>query len=531
MAITLVMAVVTVGCSDVDSNLGANFLPDGNDMTVGQLDLKGVNRNGARTISSRLFSTTKINSATQSYGAIGIENNEEFGLRRSGLFAQYTPTGKIDPDEKFGYKPFIDSMVIFLGVDKISGDSTYVCTYEVYEVVDDSFLVNSDDSLFSVDYDIMASGALNPEPLFEFVYPDQANGVYTNESLAMSVNMSESGVALGDRLLLKGDDLDHRVYNGDYEKFVENFKGLYIIPKESYVAPGEGATYTLTMSLSGFGFTGRNLYEEDPTIVSDTIRMSYNFRDDAIDVGGVSIQSVFRDYSTAGFDSSLVKSESNPTVEYTNRIRVEGLGGVVSEIVFERGLFEELDQALVDGGDEYTNIFINNAYLRVYAEMAQGNNIFVDEEIFSADDIKKMALYPSRLGLYNTYATYLDEDNYSMLEGVEDYDYYNEIVYGVTSNFNGFFNRTQGCYQMYIPLQLQNMWNKYLVAKEQAGGDIDAIDWEGATWNKTYLAPVADDLFSPRYVTLQGGAGFDNAEGTETKAPIRLGITYTLLKR
>lgn len=533
MAITLVMAVVTVGCTDLDSNLGSDFIPDDQGMGIGELDLKGVSRTGESILSTRLFNTERINAANQTYGTMGLEHDKEFGMRRSGFFTQYTQASELDDDIEFGFEPFLDSMIIYFSVSSYTGDTTYVCTYEVYEVVDDSFLINSADTVFGIDFDPFAAGALSAEPLFEFVFPDQVNEKYVNDGYAMSINITDTGYDLGNRLMMLDGTLDYDIYyNYDYEEFLEHFKGLYIVPKETTIAYGEGATYSIALSSSGFGFYGRGLYEEDTTIVADTIGMTYSFRSSYTDdVGGVSIQTVTRDYDLSNIDFSLVKNDENPTVSATNRLFVEGMGGVVSEISFERPLFEELEQALEDGGDEYTNLFFNSAYMRIYTEMADGSETLPSGQVFTQDEIDQINLYPTRLGLYRVYSTFDDDDGDIELEAAEDYYYYSELYYGTSLYFSGYLNRTQGCYQMYIPLQMQEIWNEYLDAKEEAGGDISAIDWEGADWNKLYIAPSYDNMFLPQYVTLQGGAGADNAENSETMTPIRLGLTYTLLKQ
>ncbi|MFI3248906.1 MAG: hypothetical protein R3Y39_07255 [Rikenellaceae bacterium] len=536
MAITLVMAVVAVGCSDIDNDLGSNLIPEDQTMLIGSLDLKGINRNGESILSTRLFTTENVNAANQTYGSFGLEHNEEFGLRRSGLYVQYTQASALDEDDEFGYMPFMDSMVIYISVADYSGDTTYVCTYEVYEVIDDSFLTNSADTIFNVKFDMLNSEYINPEPLLEFKYPDQDDDVYVYTSYVMSINMTESGIALGDRLMLKDEsvDLDSDVYlDYEYEDFLDHFKGLYIIPKESTIGYGEGATYSTAIASSGFGFFGRSLYEEDPTIVADTIGMTYTFRNSYLDdnLGGVSIQTVEHDYSTASFDESDVRTDTNPTGIRTNRLYVEGMGGVVSEISFERPLFDELEQVMEDSGDEYTNMFFNLAHMRIYTEMATGDGEIESEQQFTPEEIDQLNLYPTRLALYNLYNTFEDEDGYTLLEEAIDYDYISELTYGTTLTYGGYLNRTQGCYEMHIPLQMQYIWNEYLEAKEEAGGDADAIDWDGAEWNKLYVAPTVDNLMTPRYVTLQGAAGEDNVQGVATTAPIRLGITYTLLKQ
>ncbi len=536
MAVTLVMAVVTVGCTDIEDSIGVELTPDGSIMQIGQIEFAGgVASNGEKILSTRLFKSDRINAATQTTAAMGVQVTEEFGERRSGFFSQYTPVYALDEDDVFGYEPFLDSVVFMIAVNSFSGDTTAICTYEAYEVLDDSFLINSPDTIYNVDFDIFATGALGEEPLFEFVYPDPDNDVYVSTtSYVMGINMTQGLYDLVDRWMLKDDDLSISMYNGDYEEFVDTFKGIYIYPKASHVADGEGATYSITISSSGLGFYGRSLYEEDPRIVKDTISMSYYFRDSSVDeVGGVSIQTTAHDYTNGGFDYANVKRDGNSSVPTTNTIRVAGIDGVVTELSFESSFFEDLEQVLEEAGDSFANLMINTAYMKINTFLAEGDEVYTqgDTGSFTPDEIDEMNLYPTRLALYDTYSTYLDDYRYYELEGIPDYNYYAELYYSTSLTFGGYLNRNTGRYEMHIPLKVQDMWNNYLEAKEDAGGDNSAIDWEGADWNKMYLAPVADDLFTPTYIELQGEAGADGVEGTEVTAPISLNITYTLLKQ
>ncbi len=183
MAVTLVMAVVTVGCTDIEDSIGVELTPDGSNMQIGQLEFAGgLASSGERILSTRLFKSDRINSASQSTAILGVQYTEEFGERRSGFFSQYTPAYSIDEDDVFGYEPFLDSMVFMISLNSFSGDTTKMCTYEVYEVIDDSFLVNKADTVYNVDFDIFSVGALSDEPLFEFVYPDPDNDVYVSKT-------------------------------------------------------------------------------------------------------------------------------------------------------------------------------------------------------------------------------------------------------------------------------------------------------------------------------------------------------------
>ncbi len=531
-AIIALSAILAIGCDDVNNDIGSNYLSDGQTTVMGSLDLQGYKSGSVslddRVMSTKLYRTDRIATSRQLTGLFGAQRDEVFGERRSGFFAQYTPEYSLD-DEGFGYEPIVDSVVIYLSVLDYSGDTTVKHTYNVYEVLDDTFLTTSTDSVFNADYRLPSS-ALSSTPVFTFDYPDQENGYYVVSSYVRA-KVQSAGVDLLNRLMLKegedGSQIDYTYYNTsyDYEDFVESFKGLYICPAddELAVATGDtGATYNIDLTASGFGFFGRNRYEEDPSIIADTLGMTFSFLDgDVYDVGGVSLTTVERDYSSSLIDTSTITTNEIDNDTHTSTIRVEGAGGVVTQLVLEPAMFEEFERVIEEADDEYSAIFFNVARLMLYVEESTE---YDEPVVLSPTEADALSILPSRLGLYATFSTFLEDSETSEMETVTDYDYSLEYNYGTVSDFDGGFNRSLGCYIMNIPLHMQTIWNDYRDAKEEAGGDASLIDWDAQDWNKLIIGPIADDLLSPRYISLQG-----EADGVN-KTPIRLDITYTLLK-
>ncbi len=537
------------GCTKIDSSLGENLLPNSHEMRLGEYLFAGPNEADADNtsiFSTKLYITDSIRSSIISYGYFGRERDKVFGARKSGFFTQYLPGYELDEDDVFGYLPIYDSMMLYLTPGAYSGDTTLVQKFYVYEVVDDSFVTNSADSVFFCKFDM--SSYINTNPLYEFYYPNQDDPdrpVYMNttELRLMDLPAAEEFV---ERLMLKSDGYDVDLYDEDnYSDFLEKFKGLYIAavdPLSDLPIPADeqnpsGAIYSMDLSGSGFGFYGRSRSETDATIVQDTIGMTYLFYNTNLDdyEGAVSINTVEHDHSVGEIDMADVKTLGSADTAaregtLTSTLRVAGMAGVVSEISINEDFFTIIDEILStevdDSGEPFNSLFFNQARLNIY---------LIDSD-YDSSKIAPMTItpwlniMPTRLGLYTRYAHYTyDEDDDgdsddAMLEGIADYPYYYETVYGYTLGYGGYLNRSLGCYEMNIEAQIQAAWNSYLEAKETAGGDISQIDWTTVEDRVFYLAPIAESLFSARYATLQGMQGGTN------NAPMRLKLTYTMIK-
>ncbi len=552
-------SVAVTSCYDADSSLGSDFLPNSQELSMGKFDFWGLTEGGTSEadmiLSTRLYRTARINSARLTTGAFGEQTDPTFGNRRTGFFSRYTPVYSVDDDDDddedydnkgFGYRPFIDSVMLYITLSDYSGDTTKSRKYNIYEVLDLSFIENSADTLFNVDFNFEteAQGMLRSNPIFSFTFPDQDNEVYTNSGQVKMDYISADGYALLDRLMLEFDGSDPDLYNdGKYEDFVDMFKGLYIAPAaESYT--DEGATFNLSLTGSGFGFYGRNRKWADPDFIADTIGMTYTFYDTAVTdyVDPIAITTVERDYAGTIFESTPIKyvnedgteQQSSADVATTSTVYVEGMGGIVTEIMLEKVLFQAYEAAIVAeneaNSNEFTSLFFNTARLTMFIE---SENVEYDIPlVMTPTEAYNISNITSRLGLFSTLSTYYDSDYETELETAVDYNYAWEYTYSSVSDYDGNINRSLGCYVMNIPQQMQKMWTEYREALEEAGGDIDNIDWAAQTWNKLYLAPLATDLFSPRYTTAQGNwnGEIDSGAADVNNAPMRLQVTYTLIK-
>ncbi|MFI3281243.1 MAG: DUF4270 family protein [Rikenellaceae bacterium] len=525
ISVIATVAIITFsGCTDVDTSLGSNLTLENQAMKLGQMKFSGLEGN---YFESKLYKTDSLNTQGMSYGYFGSMGNDTFGTRSAGFFTQYLVANSLN-DDIFGYLPIFDSAVLYITIDSYGGDTSVVQNFEVFELKDNSFITESADSVFFSNFDI--EPYIDADPVFTFKFPDQDNGVYTTSSY-IKMEETDNTALFIHRLMLETitGDYDEDIYDDD-EAWIEEFKGLYIRPVgdlEPITAGNNAAIFATSLESSGFGFFGRSREEVDHTIIKDTIGMTYIFYSSYADYGNVSINFVENNYdgSLINLDEVLTPYTADPeTIPLTTTLRVEGMGGVVSQITLTEEFFEQLDTILEDEEEPFTSMFFNQAVLKIYMEGID------DYDVTSVDPYTVtpwMNVMPTSLGLYTRYASYYYEDEddgetYTTLTGAADYLYYYESSY--TLDFGGSLNRSWGCYVMNIPSQIQSAWNSYLSAKEdaqEAGTEIDLDDVDGRT---LYLGPRATDLFSFKYASLQAG------DPNENSAPIHLELTYTMLR-
>ncbi|MFR9579350.1 MAG: DUF4270 family protein [Rikenellaceae bacterium] len=512
-------------CTNLDNTLGASYTPDYEEIVLGTISFEGE----SNIFETKLFLTDSIKTSNLTSGYMGREHDLAYGSRKAGFFVQYTPGYELDSDI-FGYMPILDSVVLIMTPSVYSGDTSYVQTFNIYEVVDVSFFdeVNNPDSVFFGNFDM--TNYLNPNPVFTFKFPDQDNEIYTNTTVVRLSETSETTAFMND-LMLETDYAEYEDYN-DLEVFKEKFKGIYIAPEDTTLSTPvdelnpSGAIYSMLMEGSGLAFYGRNRYESDPLIVQDTIGMTYLFRDsDYEESNNFSLNTVVLDYDNSSIDVNAAKSfYPQNDGELTSTLRVSGMGGVVSEIAITRALFEALENVLEttfdQRGDPYNELLVNQARLFAYLEDSSYDASVIDP--FGITEW--FDIMPTSLALYSHYAFYYDEDDEEVLEGIEDYIIDTDSYSSYGTVFGGYINRTFAYYEFNIEAQVQLMWNTYKELKEEAGGDADAIDWEAFTERNMYLAPTIESLFDSRFATLQG------MNDGSTNAPLRLNLTYTLFK-
>lgn len=516
LVVAATLALTFVGCTEVDDALGSEFIPNNQQMKIGFRSLNPC-------VKTSLYRSDSVPTSNLESALLGSTQSDTFGVRTAGFFTQYTWGYCPDSTEGFGYRPIFDSILMGLVLKDHWGDTTITRRYCVYEVIDNSFLKESEDSTFYGTFD--PSPYLSQEPIFTFEFPNQAKGLYTTSS-SVKLEPTASGMDLVERLMLmKGAYVENDMSGFfDAEQWTENFKGIYVCPAEEATPQEQGSLYDFDIKQMGLILCGRNRDKEDPTLIQDTTTSLYYFYDEAAKSGNNSINTIRHDYSQSLFSDSQFE-ETGEEFSLTESCYVEGMGGIVTRITFTPNLFSQMERILEEEldmvGNRYTSLALNQASMRIYLRGSDYNW----EAIRPSDElIWQMEEYPERLGLYSSYKD---------VTTIADYAYLYEGM-GTTINYGGYLNRSRACYEMNITHHLQALWNKYVKIKERLLTEeselseaelqiklFEELNEEGRT---IYLAPEVYSYNTFKRCALQGmNDGANNA-------PIKLELTYTLIK-
>lgn len=543
-------AMTFAGCTKVDDTLGSNLIPENQELKAGFTTLGGRLANGEfnpnKYFETRLYQTDSIISSNLGSGYMGTMLSDTFGLRTAGFLSQYVSYYAVDSGY-FGYRPIFDSAQIMLGISSYTGDTLQPQTYYVYEVLSSKYITEKPlgegkserDSNYYLNFDPVKEGIISADskPLFEFTFPDgKKTGPATT---AVTMTATDEGRAFVRRLMLQEGKYkdDYSVYSLDsIEQFIEEFKGLYIIPKED--ATSGGAVYTTKLESTGLSIYGRNRLESDPTLIKDTIGLVFYFYDEQSKAGNLSVNTIRRDYSKAtvsgdlriNLDDAVETNEARPE---NRRIFVDGMGGVLSELTFTEEFFKELEAVrqreneLAQRKDPalwYTNMGVSQAKMSIYFTDSDYDWQSIPNLSSLIDEMDRSM---ERLGSYT---------NFKKLSGISDYAYVYEQQYSSTLSYGGYINRSRGCYVLDISAHLQELWNSYMKEKKRLGFERlsydeltseenwSRIDWDNIEKRSFYIGPEAYSLFTPTHAVIQG-----ENDGQNT-APIRLDLTYTMLK-
>ena len=541
-ALAAAIGLTLGGCTKVDDTLGGNLIPDNQQMRAGYVQLPRADElNPKKYVETRLFQTDSIVSSNITYGYMGSMLNDTLGHRSAGFLSQMVNYYKVDSGY-FGYMPIFDSAQILLKVTSFGRDSVTEQSFAVYEVVSNKYLTEKPiapnksqrDSTFYLNFDPVAEGVYNPdEPLFTFTLGGE--GKYPSTTSAVTLEPTEAGKKYICRLMLQEGEYagDYSIYSADSLKYwVEAFKGLYIAPnpEKPLTEYGKGTIFATELTYSGLSVYGRNRVKDDPSLIKDTIGMVYYFYEDGAEFGNVSVNNVKHDYEEATIARRINIEEARETAE--NRpenplVYVEGMGGVVTEMTFSPEFFAELEAEIAKGNADGKN-FKTLAFSQVRMSIYFNDSDYEWEKIAdgTAGDILRMTdqmnAYPTRLGMYT---------NYKTLTPISDYAYVYEQNYGssVTLAYNGKINRSRGCYVMDITGYMQQLWNSYMEAKADAGGEVANIDWDKVKNRSVYIGPEAYSLYTTSFGVLQG---MPTQAGTAepNNAPIRFSMAYNLIK-
>lgn len=541
-----VLSAVTLtlgGCTSVDDTLGGNLVPDNQQMRAGFVRFPESGEDKAKYVTTRLFQSDSVVSSNLSSGYFGSQLNDTLGLRTAGFLTQMINLSEIK-EGYFGYKPIFDSAQLLISIASYGRDTLTEQRFAVYEVKSNKYITDKPaaagkserDTTFYLNFDPVKEGVIDETegPLFYFTLGGEDKGPATT---AVTLEPTESGREYIQRLMLQQGDYkdDYSIYSIDsLEQWVEEFRGFYICPDPAMPLTadrGEGTIFGTTLESSGFAVYGRNRVEADPSLIQDTLQMLYYFYEGSVDHGNVSVNTAYHDYSQAKEALFEIADAREPAAgeaderPETARVRVEGFGGVVSDITFTEAFFEALEREIEKANEAEGNDFRTLAFSQVTMSVYFNDGAYDWQEIVPGDGsgpnivrlTDEMTAAPSRLGLYT---------NYKTRTPIADYNYTYESQYNTTLDYGGYVNRSQGCYKMNITAYAQALWNSYMKEKQAAAAEGRAVDLSKVQNRTIYLAPEAGGFYTTAFGILQGMA----TDGGENNAPIRLELAYNMIK-
>ena len=562
LMLSALVALLFVGCSaDVDSELGYDIIPEHQKMEMRHLTFKGgkvLKFNSAASddkqsvydseeghfFRTSLYRTDSLLSSNVSYGYIGVENNDTFGMRTAALASSIIFMNSVDKETGFGYKPIFDTLSLILTINDYGLDTLTPVKYEVYELTKSLIgnVANAADTTAYTNCDV--SGVYDAsKPLFTFVFPDgEKTGPLTTSIDLTPVDMSRNGQTWDfvRRLMLIPEDYDTNSEWDGYARDVDSlysdekawqsaFHGIYIKPVLDGVDKSKrGSIYSFDLKSSGLQLQGRNRNPKDPSLIQDTIGANYYFYDESIlpytddygvkhdgieGVANISVNQVKHDYTGSlvgnynidAYDASGNKLP-NSSRDEVDVCFVEGMAGVATELYFTDEFLTQIQQAYKNdkSGKKYRAMGVNQCRLYVY--MKNASYVWQDNMDNATALTPLMNKYISRLGSYV---------GYSKLDCIADYDPYYETQAGTTLAYGGYLNRSRGCYEMDITGFMQRLCN-YVNSLEKLE------DYDESVVSRTiFIGPEAVSPFTFKHTELQGS--------TAAGAPIHVEMTYTLI--
>ena len=551
------------GCSPTaDPSLGYEMVPGHQKMEMRHITFKGgkvirfdaaVNRYtehpapGGNFFETSLYRTDSLLSANISYGYFGVERSDTFGMRKASFASSMIYMDTVSRETGFGYRPIFDTMRLLLAIDDFGGDTLTPVDYKIYEVVKPLLgsAIDARDTSAYVNCDL---GGIydQSKPLFTFTFPDGETSGPASGSVVLTPTDLSAGGATWDfvrRLMLIPENCDSPEWDGyatdgvecygDEQKFFERFHGVYIVPDgEPDAGAGRGAVFGTNLANSGLYLTGRTRNPEDPTLIKDTIAMSYSFNYPYTE-GNMSVNRVEHDLTTAtvpfsgGMTLGEIEMDARDGSGAVSRERrtkvecclVEGMAGALTELYFTddfldelRSVGDELRQAGSESDAGGSHAGINQCLIYFYLtgadydwNVTQGNAALLTPRLDASI---------GRMGMYT---------NFNSLASIADYDYAYEQTYNTSLNYDGNLNRSRACYTMNITAYMQRLLN-YVLTMEKGKYVFDESD-DGYVPRTIYIGPEAVSPYTFKRSVFQG------MEGAGNSAPIEMELTYTLFPK
>ena len=532
-----------------DDTLGSNIMPEEQVMVMRHLKFKGnkiirlnaatgeneevdASLEGKNFLETRLYRTDSLLSSNLGMGYMGVRRSDTLGVRTAGFASSMLYMNAIDEENGFGYKPIFDTMKLVLSVKNYGGDTLVPIRYKVYEL-QKSLAENvlkydekrEQDSVAYINCDL-STVYDESKPIFEFTFPKEElkEGPST---LIIPMESTEHSWDYARRLMLIPDNYadansgwdgygrDSVELYTDDEKWANKFYGLYIKPDlEKTPANRKGAIYELDLSASGIMLQGRSRNPKDPSMIKDTVGMYYYFYDSDSKFNA-SVNKIEHDYtqSLSGGVSELGKIEMDASKSREERTRistcyVEGLGGPATEIYVTDDFLNELVALEQTEQGEYSRMGINQCLLTIYVKGADYD--------WSVTQSRAEELTPMLNNSFTRLGTYL---NYNTLSPIIDYDYVYESTYNTDIIYNGYLDRSRGCYILNITAHMQKLFNS--IRQEDGTYDVSKVDEK---MRCLYIGAEATSPYALTESMLQGEDSGSNA------APLQIDLTYTLVK-
>ncbi len=542
------------GCTTYsDSTLGYDMAPEEQRMEIRHLtfkkgemewynhtgDKKGeYTREAFDACKASLYRTDSVRSSNIGYGYIGVERSDTFGIRSAGFASSIMFMNALDT-LGFGYLPIFDTLSLMLDVQIYGKDSLQKVEYNVFALnkplVGEGSVLNPADSICFVNCKM--ENAYNPaEPLFTFTFPDPGNGIYPSSLYVNLIpvkgddgKISAATWEFVRRLMLIPADTSDPEWDGyardtegvydDDSTFAEKFFGIYIEPKDPATAAENrrGTLFATDLTASGLVLQGRNRNPKDPTLIQDTVGMSYYFSTDYTTIGNLSANRIRHDYTkgmTNGTASLLAgKADQTDKSVDCELGYIEGVAGPVLELTFTDDFIERLRKTTRSGEfgevEDFSRMAVNRCLLHLYIE---GSDYDWDKTQGNAATIAPLLDKSlDRLGAYTSYKGF---------ENIADYDYVYEYNYSTDLEYDGYLNRSRACYTLNISSYMQQLYNYASSLAE--GADIDDSANAGYVSRTIYIAPEATNAFALDRTVLQTTTG---------DAPLHMELTYTLFKK
>lgn len=566
LLLTLLFATLAMGgCVKVaDSDFGSDITPESQTMVMRHLKYQGnkkicfnsdnyqtdtvdLSKESKNLIETRLYRTDSILASNLGVGYMGVRRSDVSGQCKASFASTMLFMNAIDEEVGFGYKPIFDTMKLILSVSDYGGDTLIPIRYKVYELKKplEACLLRKDtereDTLKTAYMNWALNGAdasglyEEDKPIFEFTFPnkDLKEGPSTvmipMENTDNSWNFVRRLMLIPDNYADANSDWDGygrsgiEVYSDD-TKWKEQFYGLYIAPAvEETEALGdvkEGAMYALDLTASGIMLQGRSRNPNDPSMIKDTVGMYYYFCDES-STYNVSVNRIERDANKVVKEALVQESDmigdNRPTM---STCYVEGLGGPYTEIYFTDSFLNELFSLNTYEDAEYSKMGINQCLMSVYVV---GASYVWSETQGNAGELA---------GLYDIaftrFGTYTRAKNGRMVP-ITDYNYQTEEQYGNSAVYNGYLDRSRGCYNINVTAHIQQLYNyaKRVRYQQEDGSYGYAFNTEDNDYvcRTIYIGAEATNLYSFAQSTVQG-----MANGDDKAAPIQIDLTYTLIK-